>query len=796
MSEFHPAYETGGHAHGGSDPLVQGAQTMNTTAAMGSYASFLKHVHKDTGRAPSRCTDCWCLTLFVCYMALMVALPLKAKHWNGADLHRLNNGVDYRGRICGVDLPEQPYLFWCRADAAETSAVPIGLDLQRGSCVAACPRYTSPDVECLQPEHAEQKMVEGMNMMSIVEANEIMVEERMVFTKAYDTSSILGKYCAPDDSNLKAEVLHGPLFGKRRVLSALGSFERTHLWMILTVLVNCLLAYVFLAALLASPKAILYVTIVGSMILSFFLAVFFFIALWAHPTLDPDGRLGWYSAINPIFERNNRADSVYLCAILCAVFVGIGLTATLKCCTLTKGLEQSLDLLDNANDVVWSLPTLLLQPLLLTALQVALIFGLTLGFLEICSTGFVEDYRIVIDGARFKGYSGAFHYEYWTVFWESVLYLFGCAWLIEITISISQYLVTFAVISWYFMPKLSPDNEASKQSPPKFGWNGLIAQSASSIFYHFGSICFGAVLILVARVWRYSVGLCFGWKDDAVSNWEPEHLACRGFACCYRCILGQREKSDRPGSKGLLRTCCQIAHGDRNAGCLGRLCGCPFQVFCADDPFCTWATSRKEDEFFCCRFAWSDLDACTKDAYSDVIVRATDLLPAVRRAKLIFGTGGDVVKDNKGTGGFIGTLAVIFLPMLSMLAFIGFMTLPSVNDESSSMYVADPVCIGWFTLLLCMLVTYNFTMLFDCTADMLLYCYFFSKRHDKKAIGKYMPAKLRTVVGFDDYNNDKYPYYGRAEPTMYLSTFYDLKKAPSAKPSAGDPRHSHFFGTH
>merc|ERR1719263_395445 len=59
-------------------------------------------------------------------------------------------------------------------------------------------------------------------------------------------------------------------------------------------------------------------------------------------------------------------------------------------------------------------------------------------------------------------------------------------------------------------------------------------------------------------------------------------------------------------------------------------------------------------------------------------------------------------------------------------------------------------------------------MIWDHTDDGLLYCYAWSRMWDRKTVDKYIPESLRFIVGFDDIENDRFPYYGKAKNNMYL----------------------------
>jgi hypothetical protein len=214
-----------------------------------------------------------------------------------------------------------------------------------------------------------------------------------------------------------------------------------------------------------------------------------------------------------------------------------------------------------------------------------------------------------------------------------------------------------------------------------------------------------------------------------------------------------------------------------------------------------------DKNFFCMQFGWIEVDHCNKDVYNDVIIRATDFFPAVVRSKIIFGSiprfqkvPNDPREPLKGKVSKITQVGVFFVPLFAMLAYFGFTHVEGVNDESSDLFIPDPIAVGWFTFILGMLVAYNFFLILDHTADTLLYSYAWHKRHKKGTINQYIPESLRYVVGWEDTIVDKYPYYGRAKPSMYLSYYLELKKmaggAETADPGQIEPgQTSRFFET-
>merc|ERR1719210_2647063 len=76
-------------------------------------------------------------------------------------------------------------------------------------------------------------------------------------------------------------------------------------------------------------------------------------------------------------------------------------------------------------------------------------------------------------------------------------------------------------------------------------------------------------------------------------------------------------------------------------------------------------------------------------------------------------------------------------------------------------------------------------MLFDHTADTLLYCYAWNKKFAKDNGGcdveDYLPESLRDIVDADLDEDDGYCFYGQARPEMYLHTWLGTSRRKQMK---------------
>jgi len=487
---------------------------------------------------------------------------------------------------------------------------------------------------------------------------------------------------------------------------------------------------------------------------------------------------------------NNRADAALYSIFMGLVLLCLGIFLGCKMCTLGRQFEDGIDLIETASECMHSIYWLMFQPLLLALLQFFVVLFLTYGFMELITQGYLEKDRVFIDTNRYEGLSADYKLDYWRIWWRVFFYLIGAGWIIEITISIGQFMIAFCIIAWYFMPK---EENSKKRSPPMMK---LLKEMFYSLFRHSGTICLGAFCISYARLWRFTIGYFYDFSKkqyiwEIKSVYDDEDFLCKQcHGCSAKC-------------SGCLQWCGKECIYDSNKatsgaanGYIPRFCYC-LSFCCREDPFIAWLIGTS-DKSFLMPFKWEDMSHCTKDVYNDVIIRATDFFPANIRTKQIFKSV-PACDNIKGSGQMITIIGVSFIPLIGTAFFALFMQLDCVRDESGSWYVSDPVMVGYFTLLLCMLVAYSFCMVFDHTADTLLYCYAWHKRNDKASIDKFIPDKLRYIVGWGDLNNDKYPYYGKAPNNMYLSTFVDWKAKGKAKASSGgggkslDPTTSVFF---
>jgi len=111
------------------------------------------------------------------------------------------------------------------------------------------------------------------------------------------------------------------------------------------------------------------------------------------------------------------------------------------------------------------------------------------------------------------------------------------------------------------------------------------------------------------------------------------------------------------------------------------------------------------------------------------------------------------------------------------LTYVAILLTSSLSDPESETYLVAPAAVCGFAFCLCASIAYGFMMLFDHTADTLLYCYAWNKKFNKATVDQFMPESLRDLVGHIIDKEDGYQYFGNAKPEMYLSTWMPKKHA-------------------
>jgi len=148
-----------------------------------------------------------------------------------------------------------------------------------------------------------------------------------------------------------------------------------------------------------------------------------------------------------------------------------------------------------------------------------------------------------------------------------------------------------------------------------------------------------------------------------------------------------------------------------------------------------------------------------------------------------------IINNHKACQMYLMSLTVItIIGVLSVGAVCAFATYiiiirtGSLHNPMSSKFIVSPMAVSVYAFSLCGSIAYGFTLLFDHSADTLLYCYAWNKKYNKDTIEQFMPESLRDLVGHIHDKEDGYQYFGAARPEMYLATWMPKKGKESGRP--------------
>jgi hypothetical protein len=708
-------------------------------------------IDKDTGRTPRRCTDVQTCFAFMIYGILALTLLLLA-HQHG-NTGRLNHGVDYYGRVCGVDpgVENSPFLFWCRDLTDTTSPLtgePTQLDLTRPSCVPFCPQSTDAAVKipCLQKEVAPPAKTIGGGQFGNLETRLIQVQESVVQTDPYATTPRGGRYCMPKDDTLRHQVLDGgqefpmaqfPWF--KPGTTGLGSFSPTkmmtvvgslrHVWWL--VFLGCLFSIIFGYFYLYCVNHCNYhlaKTVLWPISFFCIIAGIFWLLSLICICDRPSGACEWYKRDNPFNPLYRQAVLQTQTIDILSITIGVLITSMGLCLfgiAYPYTSSKITDILKASRECFLGVPGLYYLPAAEGLCKFIVFWTGMQGFGVIWSWGEIEKNRIFVDGARFSGLSrewtpGYFDVRFWfmVVFW---IFLFH--WMMEFCTAMGQFITSFCTFKYWGMKK--EGKKKPKVKDPYCVLDGL----KTGLVYHVGSILRCALFVPLYRPVRF-----FMWVSDEIKQGSQATLGgkCINIACC--CVLG------------LIRT------GNKNAKEFIQSSDCPI-----------------------------------KDGLNDVVIRSNDFDAGSEKAHELLEHSHKVVQIMYrdlaqatlcmiGTFGIAGwSTAIVYMIVTHMEVYY---------DPSSPLFIAEPILVCFLTFILSAHIAFGFNTLWDHTADCLMYDYTWARRWNRKTVDHYIPEVLVHVVGYDHAIDDRYPYYGKAKANMYLRSWLPMANMNDPKKKA------------
>jgi hypothetical protein len=423
------------------------------------------------------CTD----ILFVPIFALCIgatAYILSYALQNG-DPRKVYHGMDYKGNLCGVDLPAKPYVYWCAAEGGgwfPGSFRPVAaLDFEHPICVETCPISTLSQSECFDATTGLTKSIPD-----------------------YATHAVGNRYCLPQSQILLDSVNY----------KMAGHVVEKYLPMVITSVKEgwpclvgafCLafvLSYVYLLALECLAGVVMWASLVALVVFS--------------------GGIGanliYYSQTDGVDGMPGSGDSqtdLYIgvaCCIASAFFLLVVLC-------MSKAITKAVKSVESAASCMFHAKSLLLEPLLNLAGRIALWAAMFSGLAYLISTGEVETSKI------YRSFTYTDEQLAYIVF-----YLIMMLWLNDFCNAMSQYVIANATAKWYFTEQVG----GIKLVPDCLLCRGYI----SGFIYHVGSLAFGSLVIAFSRPLRMLLTVLL-YAGETTDN-----ALCGCLSSCCACCTG------------------------------------------------------------------------------------------------------------------------------------------------------------------------------------------------------------------------------------------------------------------
>lgn len=470
------------------------------------------------GHAPRRCTDILCFIIFVAGTSFFFGYVYNYCSKNG-DMRRLYHGYDYQGRLCGVDQDDMnqtlgTYLFWCR----KRNDI-LGLDLAYPICTDSCPSSANETRNCVQfPPRVGAPVTldsEGSFKQTIV--------YEFVAVPQYESTIFAHRYCMPKENAMMKQVtsfIQDQGFASKLVFRV---GETLSAWpaILMSAILALILGFAFLFVILWLARCLVWtslaVLVLGPLVGGIYLVYVGFNL--GEDQLPATGDSQWDKIIG---------------FTLIAVSL---LFAVLTCCA-KKAIDTAIAVVQCTCHCMFSMTSLLAEPFINVVSKMGVLCLLLAGFAWLLSCGEIQKMTIEevgmasVPGSDLGGILRTFHYtenEYYLIFG----YFFFIFWIMEIFNALGQFCISYAVQLWYFTP-YDGDSDDKEDVPTC----GVLQGMCVGLFYHIGSLSFGAFIIAVFRIIRLLVKTLINQtKGD-----ESGVLACVGkiaeccLGCCQKCV--------------------------------------------------------------------------------------------------------------------------------------------------------------------------------------------------------------------------------------------------------------------
>lgn len=246
------------------------------------------HSDDGSGMAKRGCTDVLCLLVFIAFLGAMGHVTTYAVK-NG-NPKRLTHGFDSGGKLCGVDagVEASPFLYYC--PNAVVGSIPLGLNLKAPVCVSKCPTGDSETVTCLSQTAPVVQPATAANPNQTVVLSQGVVQMKTYATKPilglYCIPDMVKLNAIAQASGVATPVgLRDSMFNSSgpignygvKAQQAVGSLQRCKSLLGGTLVFAFILGYAYLFLLKRCARPLIYGVLLAIVLMCWGVSAFFFI---------------------------------------------------------------------------------------------------------------------------------------------------------------------------------------------------------------------------------------------------------------------------------------------------------------------------------------------------------------------------------------------------------------------------------------------------------------------------------------------------------------------------------------
>jgi len=385
------------------------------------------------------------------------------------------------------------------------------------------------------------------------------------------------------------------------------------------------------------------------------------------------GRKKWEEA-NPFYnEHMAPKDAKNATLAAGCVFAVLGLLFLILMCCSTQSIAIAIGCVQAACDAIFAMPCMLLMPLVEMIVKVVMIAVLLGGLSFLVSSGTMDTKTYATIGTQeVNGLRRHFKYSDEEKYYMAY-YVFGMFWLLELANAMGAFVVSFAVVGWYYTPKNANGGKGHN-------WCGLIWGYVYACTFHLGTLALGSFMIAVCRF--------------------------------IRLILMAIEKSAEAEGNAVLK-------------CIAKILICCITCF---------------EKFF--KFI-------NKNAYIDVCITSNNFCGAAHDVMSFLASQGKAIFVLNGACTIFSFTGIALISGTTAYGtYIVTTSNARYTDEASPHHVESPRFVAAVALIGAGFVANAFMVIFDHTADTLLYTYCWNKSKGHNTVQKYAPDELARLVGY------------------------------------------------